>query len=1023
MSNFGPFNDLNLNHVLHESTHLDLGPSNRQDSLYFETHQFSHLISSRNGLTVASLNVQSLRAKLSQIEILNNILIQDSKPIDVICLQETWLGSGADASLLQLDGYRLVLHGDANSNHRGVAIYIKSSLPYTIRPESTINSLWEALFIEISYPEINKPIIVGSVYRPPRHLIADKTSFVNEFNDVISSIQSQNKYILVAGDFNLNFLKVNSDNSAALFYNTITSTGFEPLITLPTRFTDHTCTLIDNIFCNLLHPLQPISGILTTQLSDHQMCFTLLPTNNNNHKDTRTKYVKVTHRPNNYYDLIRSDFADLNILNNMQQDLHSDPTYNCELLTNALDTLINKHTSTKTVKLRKHKHKKSEWITPGIIKSIKFRDKMYLKKKRSPQNSPEFHALKTNLSTYNKILKKAIHNAKNNYHANLFKQHQNNPKETWKHLNTLLNRKYHDTPIEKIIVDGRSIDTPTEICNSFNDFFSEIGHSTAASIPNTDTDFQTYLKPATLPTFNFHLIDNVEIDKIISSLKSKHSTGQDNISTILIKSLKPELIAPITLIVNQMLTTSIFPNSLKIAKVKPLYKKGDANSRDNYRPISLLPSISKILEKIILIQLDEHFTHNNIYFSSQYGFQKKKSTEHALLELTDRILHQMDMNNSPLTIFLDLSKAFDTLNHEILIAKLKHYGLNNSALQLCKNYLTSRKQYTQIQDAQSSQIGINIGVPQGSILGPFLFLVFVNDLPNCSDSFNFITYADDTTLISTINHQFVDDTNSLNTELNNVYKWLCTNKLSLNISKTKSLIFHTPHRQITPPVITINNTHVENVDTFNFLGITLDKHMTWKPHTNKVLKKIAQITGALNNLKHMIPLSAKMHIYNALIVPHLNYGVLAWGFSPHTNSILKIQKKALRAIINTKYNAHTDPIFKELGLLNVQDSRQLFEVKFFHKLKANLLPHYFANFVSTNESLHTNAPMTRGRRLLSVPAHRHHFFKLGLRYSIVNTINSCPVSILNKCETHSIKSVSERFKTMKIESYEVECTC
>ena len=362
------------------------------------------------------------------------------------------------------------------------------------------------------------------------------------------------------------------------------------------------------------------------------------------------------------------------------------------------------------------------------------------------------------------------------------------------------------------------------------------------------------------------------------------------------------------------------------------------------------------------------------------------------------------------------------MNHEILIAKLKHYGLQNSALQLCKNYLTCRKQYTQIHEAQSSQLDINIGVPQGSILGPFLFLVFVNDLPNCSDTFKFITYADDTTLISTINHQTMHDINSLNTELNKVYEWLCTNKLSLNISKTKFLIFHTPHRQITPPVITINNTQIENVDTFNFLGVTLDKHMTWKSHINKVVKKIAQITGALNNLKNMIPLAAKMHIYNALIVPHLNYGILAWGFSSSTNNIYKMQKKSLRAINNSKYNSHTDPIFKKLGLLKITDIRKLFEIKFFYKFNAKLLPQYFTAFITTNESHQINAPVTRGRRLLSVPAHRHHFFKLGLRYSIVNTINSCPVTLLNRCETHSIKSVSESFKTLIIESYQTECT-
>jgi hypothetical protein len=375
----------------------------------------------------------------------------------------------------------------------------------------------------------------------------------------------------------------------------------------------------------------------------------------------------------------------------------------------------------------------------------------------------------------------------------------------------------------------------------------------------------------------------------------------------------------------------------------------------------------------------------------------------------------MDMNNSPLTIFLDLSKAFDTLNHEILIAKLKHYGLNNSALQLCKNYLTSRKQFTQIQDAQSSHLDINIGLPQGSILGPFLFLVFVNDLPNCTDIFNFITYADGTTLISTINHQVTGDTNSLNFKLNKVYEWLCTNKLSLNVAKTKSVIFHTPQRQIIPPVITINNKHIETVDSFNFLGVTLDKHMTWKAHTNKVIK---------NSTNHRRPQQLEKHDSTICKTAYLQRthcsALKLWnpGLGLLTTYQQYPQNPEKSSQSNSKY---TDPILKHLGLLKIADIRQLFEIKFYYKFKANLLPQYFSTFITNNESHHTNAHMTRGRHLLSVPAHRHHFFKSGLRYSIVNTINSCPTTILSNCGTHSIKAVSENFKSLKIESYQIEC--
>ena len=227
-----------------------------------------------------------------------------------------------------------------------------------------------------------------------------------------------------------------------------------------------------------------------------------------------------------------------------------------------------------------------------------------------------------------------------------------------------------------------------------------------------------------------------------------------------------------------MITTSIFPNSLKIAKIKPIYKKGNKELCENYRPISLLPALSKILEKVMLKQINQYFTTNNLYYHSQYGRRKKHSTEHALIEFTDHIITSLDKNETPTSIFIDLTKAFDCLDHDILLHKLRHYGLDDKALKLCTHYLSNRKQYIKLPDATSDLLSINTGVPQGSILGPFFFLLYINDLPNSSDLIKFITYADDTTLLTTLNPQ--THNNNINNELSKVFKWFCSNRLSLN---------------------------------------------------------------------------------------------------------------------------------------------------------------------------------------------------------------------------------------------------
>ena len=301
-------------------------------------------------------------------------------------------------------------------------------------------------------------------------------------------------------------------------------------------------------------------------------------------------------------------------------------------------------------------------------------------------------------------------------------------------------------------------------------------------------------------------------------------------------------------------------------------------------------------------------------------------------------------------------------------------------------------------------------MPQGSILGPLFFLIYINDISNSSDCLNFITYADDTTLLANIN----SNSNDINTELSKVHFWFTTNKLSLNASKTKAITFHTSKRNITPPILSINNQLIENTDQTNFLGILLDKNLSFKPHINKISTKISKICGVMNKLKHTIPKTILKLIYQSLCVPHLTYGILAWGKCLHLSPIIKLQKRAVRTISNAKYNSHTDPLFSNLKLLKLEDLRKLFELKFFYKWKMGDLPSYFSSFLDPGRMDHR----------LRVPIHRHQFVKQGLRYSITSTINNFLelIIILNISSTHSLKAFSRRIESYIINQYPLLCT-
>ena len=427
------------------------------------------------------------------------------------------------------------------------------------------------------------------------------------------------------------------------------------------------------------------------------------------------------------------------------------------------------------------------------------------------------------------------------------------------------------------------------------------------------------------------------------------------------------VVVPLCRIINLSFSTGVFPDVLKVAKVIVLHKGGSTQDVNNYRPISLLSIFDKIIEKLMHERLYNFLELNDVLFLNQFGFRKKHSTAHSLIEITEQIKETIDKGKFGCGIFIDLKKAFDTVNHQILLTKLEHYGVRGSLLQWFESYLTNRKQYVFLNGVSSDTMLMTCGVPQGSVLGPLLFLLYINDLPNISDKLKFFLFADDTNI-----YYESDDLKTLekvvNHELKSLSLWLNLNRLALNVGKTNFVIFRSSKMPMNHNVtLILNRKAISQKDHVKYLGVLMDQHLTWKYQITNVSKKISRGVGILGKLRTFVNLDILINIYYCLVYSHLTYGIEAWGSASKTETekLLILQKKAVRILTGNQYFQifgepagplpSSEPLFIRLGFLKFDEIFKFTISKFVYSTLCELSPQVFSNWFTYVHDVHSHA--------------------------------------------------------------------
>jgi len=923
-----------------------------QSCKYFKENDISQqqvLFNQTNRFSLIHHNVRSLVKNGHKFK---DFLASAGITFSCILVTETWLKDTVPAT--DIPNYTF---NSANRNERnggGVGIYVHKHADYHVRPDlCCMGHSLESIAIEITRQD-GKNIIVVCYYRPPDGNLKEACKTIQ---NVLDKLRHENKSIFLGGDFNVNMLNYANDPAVTQFMDILVTNYLYPVISRPTRISLTSNTMIDCIFTNYLGPA--LSGVVVeTTVSDHFPILIICDLDGNQKHDNKQfscrKFEKC--RISQFNQALSDAFIGFQNIANPDQAVECF----CYEIESRIDEFFpQKVNNRKRVPIKPR-------VTQDILNAINQKNQLYKNYLRT--KTEEAHAI---FNQYKNRVLIELRAAKKLYYQELIKKNEGDSKRTWQILKEMIGKESNrPVPIKEIIVNDSVASDPFVIATGLNDFFSTVGDKLNETIPHNDTDPTSYINVDIPATCYLIPVTPATIVNILSEMKGSGG-GETPICAKVLKMLAVSIAAPLCHIVNLCFEEGYFPDKLKVSTVTPAYKSGSRNSAGNYRPISVLSPLSKIIERCVSDRILSFISAYDTLGSNQYGFRKKHSTEHALLNFVDFVTKEKEKGNFVLGIYVDIKKAFDSVNFPILYRKLQKYGIRGNALNIIKSYLTNRKQRVKIMDSEgrtflSDLQNITCGVPQGSVLGPLLFLLYVNDLQNVSDAFHTITYADDTNLF--ISGSKLDVLSATaNCELKKLKNWCECNRLCINISKSCFQLY-TNKNFTDEPCIIINDIVLKREPTVKFLGVLVDEQLTFKPHIEYVAKKVSVGIGFMYRGKHLMDKKQLKLLYNSLVLPHYNYCSLVWGinFVTHLTRLILLQKRAARVILGLGYTEPVSHRFRELNLSPLFDLINMRCMLLIYKIYVGLTPVQMKHLIEWRD-VDQDLPVVRNRGPLNIP--------------------------------------------------------